>query len=66
MSSRAIAQLVANPPPKVGVMQQRTAKWMLRPCDSAPLRTCVFACRRLTRACVLLRDRSAWAAFLRP
>lgn len=31
MSSRAIAQLVANPPPKVGVMQQRTAKWMLRP-----------------------------------
>ena len=30
-TSSAVARLAANPPPQVGPMQRRTAKWLLRP-----------------------------------
>eukprot|EP00966_Prymnesium_polylepis_P238983 5527145-Prymnesium_polylepis.2 len=30
-SSRAVAQLASNPPPEVGSLQRRTARWLLRP-----------------------------------
>mmetsp|Transcript_15402 Transcript_15402/g.46245 ORF Transcript_15402/g.46245 Transcript_15402/m.46245 type:complete len:545 (-) Transcript_15402:93-1727(-) len=31
ISSRAIARLAADPPPQVGVIQRRVARWLLRP-----------------------------------
>eukprot|EP00966_Prymnesium_polylepis_P112076 2592301-Prymnesium_polylepis.1 len=37
LSSRAVARLTANPSPKVGHLQRRTAKQLVRPCESCHL-----------------------------
>ena len=34
LSSRAIARLALEPPRKVGELQRRSARWLLRPCKS--------------------------------